>query len=220
MARLPATVELAAAAMLLIVLVSVPFGAVCAARRSSRLDRSIVGLASLGQAMPAFWAGPLFILIFAVKLGWLPSFGRGGLSQLALPAATLALISVALSTRLIRSEVADGLIKPFSLAARARGASRARVTTVHAGRSASLQVITLFGLQVGYLLGGTVITETIFAWPGMGQLVIQALDQRDYPLVQGTVLFMATVFMAVNTLVDITYTFLDPRIRLSAGPRR
>lgn len=215
--RLPATLELATAAMVLIVAISIPAGALCSINRGSRLDRSIVGLASLGQAMPAFWAGPLFILVFAVELHWLPSFGRGGFAQLVLPAATLAIISVALSTRLVRSEVADGLARPFSLAARARGASTAQVTIRHAGRYAAPQVMTLFGLQLGYLLGGTVITETIFAWPGLGQLVIQALNQRDYPLVQGVVMFMAATFIVINTAVDIGYTLLDPRIRLISG---
>lgn len=212
--RFPATLELALGAMCLVVVATLTLGTASALRRGSALDTLIVGFLSMLQAMPVFWAGPLLILVFALGLKVLPAFGRDDLAGLVLPALTLSMVYIAQSARILRSELIDKLNAPFVEAATARGLSRPRVVVRHAGRVAAIPVVTIFGLQWGGLLGGAIITETIFAWPGIGQLTIQALDQRDYPLVQGCVFFLAVVFIVVNFAVDVSYLLLDPRVRL------
>lgn len=214
--RVGATLELAAVAFLMIVVIGLALGLIAGVTRGSKLDTGIVGLLSMLQAMPVFWAGQLLILIFAVALRWLPASGRGGFSSVLLPALTLALISIAQLARILRSEVSDALASRFVLAAEGRGLGRPRVVLRHAMRVAGIPALTVMGIQFGGLMGGAVITETIFAWPGVGQLTLQALQRRDYPVIIGCIIFLAAAFIIVNFIVDILYTVLDPRARLVA----
>jgi ABC-type dipeptide/oligopeptide/nickel transport system permease component len=212
-ARLGATAELAVAAVLVAVLVALPLGVVGALFREQAIDRA-TSLASLvGISVPAFWLGPMLALIFAVELGWLPVSGRGTWAQLVLPAVTLGAALAAGLARMTRASVGSQLDERYVSAASARGLSGPRVV-YYAFRNSLIPVVTILGLQLGVVLTGTVITETIFAWPGVGRLLIQAIYGRDYPLVQGCILFIAVTYVAMNLLVDITYAWLDPRVRL------
>jgi ABC-type dipeptide/oligopeptide/nickel transport system permease component len=163
--------------------------------------------------MPNFWLGPLLAILFAVYLGWLPVSGTGGLTHLVLPAVTLGAALAAILARMTRASVLEELRELYVLAARARGASRTRAVVRHAFRNSLIPVVTIIGLQFGAVLTGTIITETIFAWPGVGRLLIQAINFRDYPLVQGCILFISFTYVMMNLLTDITYGLLDPRIR-------
>jgi ABC-type dipeptide/oligopeptide/nickel transport system permease component len=212
--RLPATFELAGAGLLIAVCVAVPAGIVSAVKRNTALDYVSTVLALLGQAMPTFWLGIMLILLFSVQLGWLPSSGRGELAHLVLPAVTLGLFTTARITRLTRSGMLEVLGQDYIRTARAKGVSEQPVVWKHALRNASIPIVTIIGIELGTLLGGSVITETIFAWPGVGRLSVQAIFNRDFPVVQAAVFILATTFVVVNFLVDITYTYLDPRIRL------
>jgi ABC-type dipeptide/oligopeptide/nickel transport system permease component len=211
-ARYPATLELAAAALLLALGVALPLGVAAAVRPGSALDR-LARLASLaGQCLPSFWLGPLLILAFSIQLGWLPVSGRGGVPHLILPAITLGLGMASVLIRLTRASMLAVLGEDYVRTARAKGAPEWRVMGVHALRNALLPVTTVAGLQAGALLAGAIITETVFAWPGLGRLVVQAIDARDYPLVQGCVLAIGLSYVAVNTVTDLLYGAIDPRL--------
>jgi ABC-type dipeptide/oligopeptide/nickel transport system permease component len=212
--RLPATFELAGAGLLIAVCLAIPAGIVSAVRRNTPIDYISTVVALLGQAMPTFWLGIMLILVFSVSLGWLPSSGRGDLAHLVLPAITLGLFTTARTTRLTRSSMLEVLGQDYIRTARAKGVGEPPVVWKHGLRNASIPIVTIVGIELGGLLGGSVITETIFAWPGVGRLSVQAIFNRDYPVVQAAVFILATTFVVVNFLVDIMYTYLDPRIRL------
>ncbi len=212
-ARYPATLELAAAAFLLALTVGVPLGVVAGARPGSAADRVARGASLLGACIPTVWLGPLLVLVFAVRLGWLPVSGRGGPAHLVLPATTLGLGMAAILVRLTRAALIAALAEDHVRTARAKGAPEWRVIALHALRNALPPVATVAGLQAGALLAGAVITETIFAWPGIGALLVQAIDARDYPLVQGCVLVIGATYVAVNLATDLLHGALDPRLR-------
>jgi ABC-type dipeptide/oligopeptide/nickel transport system permease component len=214
-ARLPATVELALAAMLVAVVIAIPTGIVAAVWSGTGVDHAATTLAMVGLSMPTFWLGPLLGLVFSVELGWLPVSGRGTVAHLVLPAITLGLPLAAVLARMTRASLMDELGEIYVTAARARGLSEARILLRHAFRNSLIPIVTVLGLQVGGVLTGAVITETIFAWPGVGRLLIQSIGFRDYPLVQGCILLIAVTYVSVNLLTDMAYAFLDPRIRLS-----
>ena len=211
--RIPATFELAAAAMLVAVLISIPLGIAAAVWRGTAVDHSAMTLALMGVSIPNFWLGPLLAIIFAVELGWLPVSGRGTLAHLILPAISLGAALAAILARMTRATLLEELREQYVQAARARGASRARAVVRHAFRNSLIPIVTLLGLQFGAVLTGAVITETVFAWPGIGRLLIQSIGFRDYPLVQGAILFIAVTYVGVNLLTDLLYGVLDPRIR-------
>ena len=212
--RLGATMELAAAAMILACLFAIPLGIIAALRRHTWADAAATGFSLLGVSVPNFWLGPMLILIFSLKLQWLPVSGRGGLSHLALPALTLGLAMAALLSRMTRASLLEVLGEPHLTAARARGLAERWVILKHALRNAAVPILTVIGLQFGALLSGAIITETIFAWPGLGRLLIESIQTRDFPLVQGCVLAIALSYVIVNLLTDLLYTAADPRIRL------
>ena len=211
--RLPATLELAAAAMLVAIGVSIPLGIIAAVRRGTIVDHAATTLALTGISIPNFWLGPLLALVFAVELGWLPVSGRGTLANLVLPAISLGAALAAILARMTRASLLEELREPYVQAARARGASNARAVLRHAFRNSLIPVVTLIGLQFGAVLTGAVITETVFAWPGIGRLLIQSIGFRDYPIVQGCILFIAVTYVGMNLLTDLVYGVLDPRIR-------
>ena len=210
--RVPATLELTLAAMGVALFTAFPLGMMAAIKRHSWLDRISLLFSLLGVAMPNFWLGPLLIILFSIQLGWLPVSGRGSLSHLILPSLTLGTSMAAILTRMIRSGLLETAHEDYVQTARAKGLSEWRVWLKHALRNSLLSVITIMALQVGALLAGSIITETIFNWPGIGRLTIQAIQTRDYPLAQGCVLVIATCYLLVNLITDILYSFLDPRI--------
>ena len=211
--RMPATIELALAAMLVAVTVALPLGILAAVRARTPTDVAATTLALVGISVPNFWLGPLLAIVFSVVLGWLPVSGRGGLAHLVLPAITLGAPLAAVLARMTRASVIEELHELYVLAARARGASRFRAIVRHAFRNSLIPIVTVIGLQFGAVLTGAVITETIFAWPGVGRLLIQSISFRDYPLVQGCILLIAGTYVSMNLLTDLVYGFLDPRIR-------
>jgi ABC-type dipeptide/oligopeptide/nickel transport system permease component len=211
--RVPATVELALVAMAVAVGVAIPLGIVAAVWRGTSIDQFAMTLALAGLSMPNFWLGPLLALMLAVELGWLPVSGRGTVAHLVLPATTLGIALAAVLARMTRASVLDELRELYVMAARARGATRMRAVLRHAFRNSLIPVVTLIGLQFGAVLTGAVITETIFAWPGIGRLLIQSIGFRDYPMVQGCILLIAVTYVVVNLLTDFVYGWLDPRIR-------
>jgi peptide/nickel transport system permease protein len=211
--RLPATFELAGAGLLIALCLAIPAGIVSAVRRNTPIDYLSTVVALLGQAMPTFWLGIMLILIFSVRLNWLPSSGRGDLQHLLLPAITLGLFTTARITRLTRSGMLEVLGQDYIRTARAKGVNEPPVVWKHALKNAAIPIVTIVGIELGTLLGGSVITETIFAWPGVGRLSVQAISNRDYPVVQSAVFLLASTFVVVNFLVDVVYTYLDPRIR-------
>jgi ABC-type dipeptide/oligopeptide/nickel transport system permease component len=211
--RLPATFELAGAGLLIALALAIPAGIVSAVRRNTSVDYISTIVALLGQAMPTFWLGIMLILVFSVRLNWLPSSGRGDLEHLILPAITLGLFTTARITRLTRSGMLEVLGQDYIRTARAKGVGEPPVVWKHALKNASIPIVTIVGIELGTLLGGSVITETIFAWPGVGRLSVQAIFNRDYPVVQSAVFLLASTFVIVNFLVDVVYTYLDPRIR-------
>lgn len=213
--RLPATLQLAGAAMLFALLLALPAGVFAALRRGKASDSAISGAVLLGQSTPAFWVGILLILVFAVKLGLFPTSGYGGLSHLVLPAVCLSLYSMAIVSRLLRSSLIDVLGEDFIRAARAKGLSKRAVLLGHAMRNAALPVITVTALELAGLLGGAIVTEKVFAWPGLGRLTVESINNRDFPMVQAVILTFAVIFVVVNLVVDLCYGLLDPRIRLS-----
>jgi ABC-type dipeptide/oligopeptide/nickel transport system permease component len=211
--RLGRTAQLALAAMLVAVLIALPLGVIGALNRGGAIDHAATAISLLGVSMPNFWLGPLLAIVFAVQLGWLPVSGTGSLAHLVLPAITLGAALAAILARMTRATLLDELRELYVLAARARGVSRARAVVAHALRNSLIPVVTIMGLQLGAVLTGTIITETIFSWPGVGRLLIQAIGSRDYPMVQGCILFIAVTYVTMNLLVDLTYAWLDPRIR-------
>jgi peptide/nickel transport system permease protein len=211
--RLPATAELASAAMLVAVALALPLGLIAAVWRGTWIDQSAMALALVGISVPGFWLGPLLALIFAVELGWLPVSGRGTLANLVLPAITLGSALAAILARMTRASVLEELREQYVVAARARGASRVRAVVVHALRNSLIPIVTILGLQLGAVLTGSIITETIFSWPGVGRLLIQSINFRDYPMVQGCILLIAVTYVTMNLLTDLVYGWLDPRIR-------
>ncbi|WP_366055873.1 ABC transporter permease [Immundisolibacter sp.] len=212
-ARLPATLQLAGAALALAVALALPLGIVMAVRAGRLAGRLAGTLTLLGLALPGFWFGPLLILLFAVQLGWLPVAGREQLASLVLPALTLALGLAATLARQLAANLSEVLAAEHVRTARAKGLPPGQVLWRHGVRNALLPVATVFGLQVGALLGGAVITETVFAWPGLGALTVEAIGARDYPLVQGCVLLIAGMYVLVNGLTELAYGWIDPRVR-------
>ena len=214
--RLPATLGLAAAALALTFCLAVPIGVISAVRRGSALDFLGMTLAVLGQAVPGFWLGLMLIYVFSVRLGWLPTGGTGGLAHLVMPCIVLAAFYAARMARLTRSSVLDILNEEFVLTARAKGLAELGVIGKHALKNAAIPIVTLAGLETGQLLGGAVIAETIFAWPGVGRLTVQALQNRDFPVVLAAVFVISVSYTLINLLVDLLYGWLDPRTRREA----
>jgi ABC-type dipeptide/oligopeptide/nickel transport system permease component len=211
--RLPATFELALAAMIVSVMVAIPLGILAAVRAGTLVDQAATALALAGISMPSFWLGPLLAIIFSVWLGWFPVAGRGTLANLSTICGSLCAPLAATIARMTRASVIEELRELYVLAARARGVSWTRAVVRHAFRNSLVPVVTVIGLQLGSVLTGAVITETIFAWPGVGRLLIQSINFRDYPAVQGCILLIAVTYVSTNLLVDVAYGFLDPRIR-------
>jgi ABC-type dipeptide/oligopeptide/nickel transport system permease component len=212
--RMPATAELAFASMAVAVLIALPLGIIAAVWRGTAVDYGAMTLSLVGISIPNFWLGPLLAIVFAVELGWLPVGGRGTLAHLVLPSVTLGAALAAILARMTRASLLEELREPYVLAARAKGVSRTRAILHHAFRNSLIPIVTILGLQFGVVLTGAVITETIFAWPGIGRLLIQSISFRDYPTVQGCVLLIAVTYVGVNLITDLTYGFLDPRIRV------
>ena len=212
--HLPATIQLALAAWL-ISLIGIPIGVLAAVHRGQWIDNLSMVVALIGQAMPIFWLGLMLMLVFAVQLKWFPVSGRGSLKHLILPAITLSSFALAQNARMVRSSMLEVLGQDYIRTARSKGLAGIPVLFRHALKNSMIPVITLIGIEVGYLLGGAVITETIFSWPGLGRLVVQAVFARDIPLVQASVIVLAMIFVVVNLIVDLTYAYLDPRIRLA-----
>jgi ABC-type dipeptide/oligopeptide/nickel transport system permease component len=211
--RYPATLELAAASLVLAVLLGVPLGVLAATRRGTPVDAAARALSLAGVCLPSLWLGPLLALVFSIQLGWLPVSGRGTPAHLVLPAVSLALGMMGLLVRLTRASVLAMLHEGHVLAARARGASERLVVWRHVVRNAAGPIVTVVGLQAGALLAGAVVTETIFAWPGIGRLLVQAIGARDYPLVQGCVLTIGVTYVGLNLATDLVLAALDPRLR-------
>ena len=211
--RIPPTLELAGAALALALVLAVPLGVLAARNRGGALDSGAMGFSLLGISIPNFWLGPLLIMVFSLWLGWTPVSGRDGPASLILPAITLGTGLAAVLARMVRSSLLEVLGEDYVRTARAKGLSETAVLWHHALRNAWLPVLTLVGLQLGGLLGGAVITETVFAWPGVGSLLVEAIQNRDYPVVQASVLFVSLVYVLVNTMTDLVYSWIDPRIR-------
>ena len=216
LSRFPATMELTLAAMGIALFVAFPLGILAAVKKNSLMDRLALLFSLLGLAMPNFWLGPLLMIIFSIELGWLPVSGREGLAHLILPSFTLGMLMASILIRMVRSSLLETIHEDYIQTARAKGLSEWRVWLKHARGNSLLSVITIVGLQFGALLAGSIITETIFAWPGIGRLTIQAIQTRDYPLVQGCVLVISTSYLVVNFLTDILYHLADTRV--SYGP--
>jgi peptide/nickel transport system permease protein len=211
--RLGPTAELAVVAMVAAVLMAVPLGIIGALNRGRAIDQVAMTVSLAGIAMPNFWLGPVLAITFSVWLGWLPVSGTGTWRHLVLPALTLGAALAAMTARMTRASLIDELRELYVLAARARGLSRTRAVIGHALRNSLIPVVTIVGLQLGSVLTGTIITETIFSWPGVGRLLIQAINFRDYPLVQGCILLISVTYVSMNLIVDLLYAWLDPRIR-------
>ncbi|HEV2618110.1 MAG TPA: nickel ABC transporter permease [Candidatus Acidoferrales bacterium] len=210
----PATLELAFAALLVCCAIGIPAGLLAAQRRGHPADHAVGFFTLLGLSIPNFALGPLLILIFSVLIGWLPVSGRGGISHLILPAITLGAALAAILTRMVRTSVLEQLGSDYVRTARAKGLTERAVLLHHAFRNALIPILTILGLQFGTLLAGTIVTETIFSWPGIGRLAVQAIEARDYPLLQGCILVIAVSYVLVNLLTDLVYAFADPRVRL------
>ncbi len=220
MDRFPATLLLAVSALVVSVLISIPFAVVSAVKRNGILDAGSRLTSLIGLSLPNFWLGILLVYVFSVSLGWLPSQGWGDgeggfadLRYLILPAVTLGASLAAISMRMTRSSLLEVLNQDYVRTARAKGLAEAVVVTRHALRNSLIPVVTVLGIQAGALLGGTVVVEQVFSWPGLGTMVIRGISQRDYPVVQGTLLFLALFYVVVNLLVDLIYVYLDPRLR-------
>ncbi|NIR60313.1 MAG: ABC transporter permease [Gammaproteobacteria bacterium] len=212
--RLPPTVELAVAGLAVALVLAVPLGIVAAIRKDSPWDFGAMGFSMLGVSIPNFWLGPMLILLFSLWLGWLPVSGRSGPASLVLPALTLGTALAAILSRMIRSTLLEVLGEDYVRTARAKGLAERRVIVRHALPNAMLPIITLLGLQLGTLLGGAVITEVVFSWPGVGSLTVEAIQRRDYPVLQACVLLISLSYVALNIVTDLVYGWVDPRIRL------
>ncbi len=213
-ARIGPTVELALASLLVAFLIAFPLGIIAALNKDRLADAGAMSFSLIGISIPNFLMGPLLILLFSVSLGWLPVSGKSGLDSLVLPALTLGTALAAILSRMIRASLLEVLHEDYIRTAKAKGLSRLRIVGLHALKNALLPVITLIGLQIGALLAGAVITEMVFSWPGLGQLTIESIQKRDYPVVQACILLISTTYVVINTLTDIAYGLLDPRIRL------
>ena len=211
--RLPATMELAVAGLLFSVGLAVPLGVLSAVHRGSWIDTFGKGFAMLGQAMPGFWVGLLLILIFSIQLNWLPAFGHGGPTHLIMPAIALGWYPVAAQTRIVRSAMLDVLESDYIRMGRALGAPERTLVWKYAFRNAAVPLVTMLGVYFASMLGGAFVIEVIFAWPGLGRTVVEAVFSRDFPVVQAGVLFTSILFVTCNLLVDLSYGFIDPRIR-------
>jgi len=211
--RLPATLELALAGIAVTMVLSLILGSLAARWAQSPLDRVVGALSLIGQAIPNFWLGLVFILLFARRLHWLPSFGRDTVWHLVLPTFTLSVQLIGVMTRLVRAGILETMGQEFVRTARAKGLRETTVLVRHVYRNMMIPVVTMLGLQLGGLLGGVVVLETVFAWPGLGRLIVTAINNRDYPVVQASVTFAALSVVLLNLLVDLTYAYLDPRIR-------
>ncbi|MGB8801772.1 MAG: nickel ABC transporter permease [Candidatus Acidiferrales bacterium] len=209
----PATLELAAVALLICALIGIPAGVLAAHKRGERTDHAVAILTLFGLSVPNFALGPVLILLFSVVLGWLPVSGRGGISHLILPAFTLGAALAAILTRMVRTSVIEELSADYVRTARAKGVSESAVLFRHALRNALIPILTILGLQFGSLLAGTIVTESIFSWPGIGRLAVQAIGARDYPLLQGCILLIAVSYVFVNLFTDLVYALVDPRVR-------
>ncbi len=211
--RLPATVELTVAALVLAILIALPLGMLAARQHGRWLDSTAMSFSLLGVSIPNFWLGPMLILVFSLWLGWTPVSGRSGMVSLILPALTLGTALAAILARMVRASLLEVLHEDYVRTARAKGLSEWSVLWHHALRNAWLPILTLIGLQLGALLGGAVITETVFSWPGLGRLLIDSIKSRDYPVVQGCVLLISLTYVTINTITDLVYVWVDPRIR-------
>lgn len=214
MERLPATAMLAAVTLLLTVIMALPLGIMAAVRRGSLWDTGAMSFSMLGVSIPNFWLGPILILVFSLWLGWFPVSGHSGPGSVVLPALTLSTGLIAVLSRMVRSSMLEVLGEDYMRTAKAKGMPPQRVILHHGLRNALLPVITLLGLQLGALLAGAVITETVFSWPGVGLLTIESIQSRDYPVVQACVLLISITYVLVNLLTDLAYAWIDPRIRL------
>jgi peptide/nickel transport system permease protein len=212
--RLPATALLAVVALLVAVAIALPMGVLAALRQNTLWDFGAMGVAMVGVSIPNFVMGPLLILLFSFTLGWFPVSGMQGPASIVLPAITLGTALAAILSRMVRAALLEVLNEDYVRTARAKGLGEFHVITRHALRNATLPILTLLGLQLGTLLGGAVITEMVFAWPGIGQLTVEAIQRRDYPLLQACVLVISVAYVTVNTLTDLLYGWLDPRIRI------
>jgi peptide/nickel transport system permease protein len=215
-ARIPYTLELAAGSLLVAIGIGIPAGVAMAVWRGSLLERALAAFVLAGQSMPTFWSGILMILLFGVILGWLPTSGVEGIASLIMPSVALGALTMASFARMTRIAVLDELSRDYVAAARARGLSLGAAVVHHVARNAAIPVVTVAALEIGNLLAGAVIVETVFAWPGIGQLAIQAIAARDFLVVQAVVLFVSVVFILMNLLADLVYAVIDPRIRLAA----
>jgi peptide/nickel transport system permease protein len=212
--RLPATMELALVAFVVAGLIAIPLGIIAALREGTTVDNLSVLFSLVGVSMPNFWLGPLLIILFSITLGWFPVSGRTGAASLVLPAITLGIALSALLSRMTRASLLERLGEDYLTVARAKGLPEWKVILKHALRNALIPIITVMGLQIGVLLSGAIITENVFAWPGIGTLLINAIEARDYPLVQGCVLLISLSYVLVNLVTDLVYGWADPRIRL------
>jgi len=215
MERVPATMELMFGAMVVTILVAMPLGLIAAVNKGTWIDQGAMIFSLLGVSLPNFWLGPMLILLFSIHFDLLPVNERGGLEHLILPALTLGTSLASILARITRSSVVETLQAEYIRTARSKGISELRILFRHALRNALIPIVTVIGLQVGVLLSGAIITEAIFDWPGLGNLLISAINSRNYPLVQGCVLFIAGSYVMVNLVIDLLYAYLDPRIRLS-----
>src|SRR5215204_1081236 len=211
---LPATTLFRSTTMLTAVLVAVPLGIVAAYRSGGILDRAILMFSLAGQSVPNFWLGVMLVLVFAIRLQWFPAIGMAGPGSFVLPTLTLALILVAILVRTVRQSMLEALNEDYVRTARAKGMPETKVVLVHALKNAAIPLVTILGLQVGFVLGGAFVVELIFDWPGVGLLALEAIDTRDFPVVQGVVILVAAVFTFANLAVDIAYAYLNPRVRL------
>jgi peptide/nickel transport system permease protein len=211
--RLPATLQLAGTALIIALIVAIPAGIISALKRGSWFDRFVMLLVLFGQSMPVFWVGILLILLFSVSWGLLPTGGIGGWEHLIMPSVALGMHMMALITRLLRSSLIEALSSDYIRTAKAKGLLPRKVIAKHALRNSILPVVTIIGLQIGALLGGSVVTEMVFAWPGVGQLLIQAINNRDFALVQTAIILLAAIFVIINLIVDLLYVVIDPRIQ-------
>jgi peptide/nickel transport system permease protein len=213
--KFPATLQLAVAAMILAVLLAIPLGVLSAIRRGSALDVGAMMFALSGQCMPTFWLGILLILVFAVNLRWVPVYGREGLVTLILPAVTLGVWAMARTARITRSSMLEVLRQDFMRTARAKGVGECGAILRHALRNGAIPIVTALGLELGNLLGGAIITEAVFAYPGIGRLAVEAVVNKDVPLIQAVVFCVAAVLVSLNIAIDLLYMLLDPRVRLA-----
>jgi peptide/nickel transport system permease protein len=212
-----ATLELAVLAFVIAVAIAVPLGVLAAARRGTRWDAGAMGFALLGVSIPNFWLGPLLVMVFSLGLGWFPVSGRSGVLSVILPALTLGTAFAAVLSRMIRSCLLETLGEDYIRTARAKGLSPFQVLVHHGLRNAWLPVLTVLGMQLGALLGGAVVTETVFSWPGLGSLLVESIQRRDYPVVQGCVLLISLSYVVINLGTDLLYAWIDPRVRLGGA---